>query len=166
MAAAYAFHICKNHPFLDGNKRAATAAMIAFLSDNGWHFNATADEAEPVILQLAAGSLDKQAFTEWTRKYMHEKPKIELREFFRAIDPEKFMQLYDAMLREAPGNTLQQLQATVDETADITPLIPLFVHLNKIAVARNDESARVSTATAIFVFCTLNRLAEEMGYEW
>jgi len=59
MAAAYAFHICKNHPFVDGNKRAATAAMIAFLSDNGWSFDATADEAEPAILQLAVGSMDK-----------------------------------------------------------------------------------------------------------
>jgi death on curing protein len=71
MAAAYAFHVCKNHPFVDGNKRAATAAMIAFLSDNGWTFTATADEAEPVILQLAAGSIDKNAFTEWARNYMH-----------------------------------------------------------------------------------------------
>jgi death on curing protein len=166
MAAAYAFHISKNHPFVDGNKRAATAAMIAFLSDNGWSFDALADEAEPIILQLAAGLLDKPAFTDWARTHMHEKPRMELREFFRTIDPEKFMQRYDALLREAPGQTLQQLQATVDETAGTTSLIPLFVHLNKVAVQRNDESARISTATAIFVFCTLNRLAEDMGYEW
>jgi prophage maintenance system killer protein len=38
MAAAYAFHICKNHPFVDGNKRAGFAAMLAFLTDNGWRF--------------------------------------------------------------------------------------------------------------------------------
>ena len=67
MAAAYGFHICKNHPFLDGNKRAATAAMIAFLIDNGWALHASADEAEPVILQLAAGSLGKAQFTAWLR---------------------------------------------------------------------------------------------------
>ncbi|MGA3065436.1 MAG: type II toxin-antitoxin system death-on-curing family toxin [Tepidisphaeraceae bacterium] len=72
MAAAYAFHISKNHPFVDGNKRAATAAMIAFLCDNGWRFEATADDAEPVILELAAGSLDEAAFSEWARKHMHE----------------------------------------------------------------------------------------------
>ena len=76
MAAAYAFHICMNHPFIDGNKRAAVAAMIAFLSDNGWSFDATTDEAEPAILQLAAGSLDKPAFTDWARKHMHEKTKM------------------------------------------------------------------------------------------
>ena len=74
MAAAYAFHMCKNHPFVDGNKRAAVAAMIAFLSDNGWSFDASADEAEPVVLQLAAGTLDKGTFTRWARSHMHEQP--------------------------------------------------------------------------------------------
>lgn len=78
MAAAYAFHICKNHPFVDGNKRAATAAMIAFLSDNGWSFDATASEAEPAILQLADGSTDKKTFTEWARQHMHESGKPDL----------------------------------------------------------------------------------------
>lgn len=43
--------------------------MIAFLSDNGWSFDASADDAEPVILQLAAGSLEKPEFiaraSEW-----------------------------------------------------------------------------------------------------
>lgn len=67
MAAAYAFHICMNHPFIDGNKRAGAAAMIAFLSDNGWSFDATADEAEPAIVQLASGLMDKAAFTSWAR---------------------------------------------------------------------------------------------------
>ena len=75
MAAGYAFHICQNHPFMDGNKRAGTAAMIAFLSDNGWSFDAAADEAEPVILQLAAGNLEKAEFTDWVRKHVREEPK-------------------------------------------------------------------------------------------
>jgi death on curing protein len=73
MAAAYAFHICMNHPFIDGNKWAATAAMIAFLCDNGWLFEATTDQAEPIIMQLAAGQLDKPAFTERAKKYMRDK---------------------------------------------------------------------------------------------
>jgi death-on-curing protein len=53
MAAAYAFHICSNHPFIDGNKRGGVAAMIAFLVDNGWTLTADADTAEPLILSLA-----------------------------------------------------------------------------------------------------------------
>lgn len=65
MAAAYAFHICRNHPFVDGNKRAGVAAMIAFLADHGWEFFATANQAEPVITRLASGTLDKAEFTQW-----------------------------------------------------------------------------------------------------
>ncbi|MBX3403435.1 MAG: type II toxin-antitoxin system death-on-curing family toxin [Phycisphaeraceae bacterium] len=69
MAAAYAFYICGNHPFMDWNKRAGVAAMIAFLADNSRVFQATADDAEPVILSLAAGTLDKSIFTEWVREH-------------------------------------------------------------------------------------------------
>jgi death-on-curing protein len=76
MAAAYAFHICMNHAFVDGNKRAGAAAMIAFLSDNGWSFDATADEAEFAILQMASGIWDKAAFSAWGRMHMHEKPQM------------------------------------------------------------------------------------------
>jgi prophage maintenance system killer protein len=47
--------------------------MIAFLSDNGWTFEATADEAEPVIVRLAAGELQKDVFTEWVRQHVREK---------------------------------------------------------------------------------------------
>jgi death-on-curing protein len=77
MACAYAFHICSNHPFVDGNKRAATAAMIAFLSDNGWSFDVSADEAGPAILQVAAGLMNKAAFTEWATEKMHVKAALE-----------------------------------------------------------------------------------------
>jgi len=64
MAAAYAYHICSNHPFLDGNKRAAFGAMLAFLLDNGWHLELTFDDAVSVMLQLAAGTIDKATFTQ------------------------------------------------------------------------------------------------------
>src|SRR5215469_6751725 len=39
MAAAYSFHICQNHPFLDGNKRVALASSLVFLDINGYDFN-------------------------------------------------------------------------------------------------------------------------------
>src|SRR5262245_27589470 len=55
MAAAYAFHICKNHPFIDGNKRAAFACMVSFLVSNQWSLDASIDEAEQAILRLASG---------------------------------------------------------------------------------------------------------------
>jgi len=167
MAAAYAFHICKNHLFVDGNKRAATAAMIAFLSDNGWSFDATANDAEPVILQLAGGGLDKAQFADWARKHMHEKPKMELRDFFRNIDPDNFITIYRAIRPDAPGNTQEQFQATADEAVVAIPLIHHLIDFNRTAVQQNDESQRVGTAMMILALCTLYRLAEsDMGYEW
>ena len=111
MAAAYAFHILGNHPFVDGNKRTATAAMIAFLSDNGWRFDAPADEAEPVILQLAAGQLNKPSFTDWLRKHMHEKPKLELRDFFSRIRPDDFSRRFRSILPAETGATPTEFAA-------------------------------------------------------
>jgi len=65
MAAAYAFHISQNHPFADGNKRAALAAMLAFLVDNGWRLNAEGNEIYGVIMRLAASELSKDELSEW-----------------------------------------------------------------------------------------------------
>jgi death-on-curing protein len=59
MAAAYLFHIAKNHPLLDGNKRSALAAAIAFLGLNGWILDADPDELTDVVLAVAAGTLTK-----------------------------------------------------------------------------------------------------------
>ncbi|MEK6702829.1 MAG: type II toxin-antitoxin system death-on-curing family toxin [Planctomycetota bacterium] len=67
MAAAYAFHICGNHPFVDGNKRAGLAAMLAFLVDNGWTFGADEVETETMIVRLASGLVPKDELTAWVR---------------------------------------------------------------------------------------------------
>ena len=55
MAAAYLFHICKNHPFADGNKRTALAAAGMFLFLNGKRVRATNRELERLTLQVAEG---------------------------------------------------------------------------------------------------------------
>jgi death-on-curing protein len=69
-AAALAFSIVMNHPFVDGNKRVGHAAMETFLVLNGHELNATVDEQEQVILQLAAGSLARPDFTEFVRTHL------------------------------------------------------------------------------------------------
>lgn len=69
-AAAYAFHICRNHPFIDGNKRAAVAAMLAFLNDHGWFMQASAGEALAAVLALADGTLDKSQWTNWVAEHI------------------------------------------------------------------------------------------------
>ena len=61
MAAAYVFHIAKNHPFLDGNKRTALAAAIAFLGLNGWSLHADPDELADAVLGVAGGTVSKAA---------------------------------------------------------------------------------------------------------
>ena len=59
MAAAYHFHVCKNHPFLDGNKRAALASCLAFLWLNDLEVITDADELAELVLGVADGSVGK-----------------------------------------------------------------------------------------------------------
>lgn len=59
MAAAYHFHLCKNHPFLDGNKRVAVVAAETFLLINGWELHATDKAIERITLGLASGKSSK-----------------------------------------------------------------------------------------------------------
>ena len=59
MAAAYLFHISRNHPFVDGNKRTALASALAFLQLNGMRLAATEDELVELSLGVAAGRTTK-----------------------------------------------------------------------------------------------------------
>jgi death-on-curing protein len=67
LAAAYAFGLARNHPFVDGNKRAAFAAMIVFLGLNGHDFDVPPEEATAIILGLAAGEVSEESLTRWIR---------------------------------------------------------------------------------------------------
>ena len=59
MAAAYLFHICKNHPFVDGNKRAALGAAIGFLGLNGLVISAPPAALTAIVLAVAEGMASK-----------------------------------------------------------------------------------------------------------
>jgi death on curing protein len=67
LAAAYGVGIAKNHPFVDGNKRAAFLAVGLFLGLNGYRLCVSQAEATAVILALAASELDEAAFADWLR---------------------------------------------------------------------------------------------------
>jgi len=67
LAAAYAFGIARNHPFVDGNKRASFLAMITFLGLNGVDFVAPEAQAAAAILALAAGEIDEAGLARWIR---------------------------------------------------------------------------------------------------
>lgn len=64
MAAAYLFHICQNHPFVDGNKRTGANAAITFLLINDWEPDFTEDELVDLVLSVASGRMSKSAITE------------------------------------------------------------------------------------------------------
>ena len=66
-AAAYGFGIARNHPFVDGNKRAAFGAIIVFLGLNGIDFLVPPENATAMILALAAGEVSEEGLTRWIR---------------------------------------------------------------------------------------------------
>jgi death on curing protein len=67
LAAAYGFGIARNHPFVDGNKRAAFASIIVFLGLKGIDFDVPPEDATAVILELAAGDLEEDGLARWIR---------------------------------------------------------------------------------------------------
>ena len=64
MAAAYAFHMCQNHPFVDGNKRTALASSLVFLELNGINISDPKMKLYKDMMLLAAGNLGKTEFAE------------------------------------------------------------------------------------------------------
>jgi death on curing protein len=70
LASAYAFGIAKNHPFIDGNKRAALVALYTFLALNGFELEAPEPEAVTVIVGTADGSLSEEVLASWIRTHL------------------------------------------------------------------------------------------------
>lgn len=68
MAAAYAFHLCRNHPFMDGNKRIAAVAMATFLDINGYPLRVDEVDLYTTMMALAEGRLDKRELAAWLRE--------------------------------------------------------------------------------------------------
>ena len=73
-AAALCFSLVQGHPFLDGNKRVGHAAMDTFLVLNGTEIDASVDDQERLILDLAAGRIGRSQLTDWLR--LHLKPLV------------------------------------------------------------------------------------------
>ena len=68
--AALGFSLIRNHPFVDGNKRIGHAALEVFLVLNGHQLDATVDDAERVILGVAAGTIGRDEFSDWIRAHL------------------------------------------------------------------------------------------------
>lgn len=68
LAAAYAYGLAKNHPFVDGNKRAAFLSVGLFLGLNGQRLTASQAEATVAMFSLAASEIDESTFAAWLRQ--------------------------------------------------------------------------------------------------
>jgi death-on-curing protein len=65
MAAAYAFGIASNHPFMDGNKRTALVVSFVFLDVNGVQVDATQEDTYVTFMRLAAGKISESELAAW-----------------------------------------------------------------------------------------------------
>lgn len=71
LAAAYAFGIARNHPFIDGNKRTGLHAALLFVKLNGGKPPPPSIEMVERMVQLAEGALDEAAFAAWLHEAAH-----------------------------------------------------------------------------------------------
>ncbi len=67
LAAAYAYGIIRNHPFVDDNKHSGFLAAYVFLNINGWKLILSEAEAVNAVLALAAGEMDEPCFSNWLK---------------------------------------------------------------------------------------------------
>jgi death-on-curing protein len=73
-AGALGFALAQGHPFVDGNKRVAHAAMATFLLLNGADIDATVDEQEQLMLDLASGRVTRPQLVDWLRQHVTHRP--------------------------------------------------------------------------------------------
>ena len=69
LAASYGWGIARNHPFIDGNKRAALLSIGLFLHLNGWRLTASQADTTRTMLALAAGNLPEDTLADWLRRH-------------------------------------------------------------------------------------------------
>ena len=69
MAAAYLYHLCQNHPFIDGNKRVATVCSLVFLELNDYELEVDIDLLEETTMGTASGKINKDDLVEFFKKY-------------------------------------------------------------------------------------------------
>ena len=72
MAAAYLFHLVRNHPFLDGNKRVGAVAAMVFLALNGYDLDTPEDDLAEMVLAVARGEVNKAEVAVFIRRWCRE----------------------------------------------------------------------------------------------
>lgn len=164
MAAAYGFHIAKNHPFTDGNKRTAFICMAVFLRKNGYALQIDdAEAAQRLMLDLIEQGHDKAWLAGQLASYCRPLPTIELRQFFQDVNFAEFVATVESLsLVTVPSEML----ATLDEAAAASPLIRDLQLFAMTKLSQNDVEGFNSVFQDALPLIALFRLAENAGYEW
>lgn len=76
MAGAYMFHLVMNHPFVDGNKRVGVVAALMFLALNGFEVTVANDRFEKQVMDMIAGTADKEKVGRFFKRYAHRNREI------------------------------------------------------------------------------------------
>jgi death on curing protein len=161
MAAAYAFHLCQNHPFIDGNKRTAWAAMRVFLFKEGYVLRVQPEIAINTMLELAKGRLSTQELAGWISDHALARPAMELRNFFLNLTFEELRSTLVAIAQSYQSGGPAELTAIVNEASGPIPVLGALAHLYDFSREGNDQVIHY-----IHTLCALHRIAEEKGYEW
>ncbi len=167
MASAYAWFIAKNHPFMDGNKRTALLCCGGFLRLNGWNLVSQGSAAADAILALVESSDGRADFAAWLESNCEPRPSLELREFFAAINFERFRNRIGSFTKGILAE--ERLAELLREAATGMPLVvDLDRALQQALESQSEEAALRVQATwaSVATLLALYREAEDMGYEW
>lgn len=169
MAAAYAFHIAKNHPFVDGNKRVALLCCTTFLRLNCYSLASEGAEAADAILTMldpSVGGAGKDKFAAWFESSCRELPRLELRDFLLGVRLDDCAEFAESVVG---GGRSQEAQRSTSEAARAIPLIEQLERQAEVLLSikgeDNDQRARALLYCSVMLV-SFHRLAEEMGYEW
>jgi hypothetical protein len=162
MAAAYGFHIAMNHPFRDGNKRTAFAAMTAFLRMNGWDFSMPDEEAAGLLLTMIESHRDKAWLADRLMNLCKPRSSFELRDLFAVLDHGEH---YAHIVAFNQGSA-EEKQASVTEAGRVMPVLPhLYLRAQHCDETNNREAASIFFAQ-VALLVAIYRIAEDLGYEW
>lgn len=76
MGSAYLYHLCQNHPFVDGNKRTALASALMFLLSNDIEIEIDNDLEADMVMEVASGKMLKKDVADWFRQYKRSATKV------------------------------------------------------------------------------------------
>lgn len=165
MAAAYAFYIAKNHPFVDGNKRTALLCAGGFLRMNGWNLGSDGTSSADAILDLVEGRMNKDSYAEWLQANSRPRASMELRDFFAAIEIESLLEYTSSILADE-ATLPTQFTASVQEATESMPVLAKMHEGLLMARQAKDVQQLQRCFAQSLVFVALFRLAQDMGYEW